>query len=367
MINPGIFKGIISIKENKKGEFVYLIKYGECKIISERNPLEFYNKLKNEAIKKDSSLNAISGYMSTSINRFQIGVVGAGQWVGDEIILLKNDPHEYSVVANSHVIAYEISKEEYLLKFPKEILNLFRTSVIEKYRFILKRFESISYTSKDISDLNPLSQKFDNSLQEAKKKFPQINPTALIRIRKKTIINLSNNDSSKSKYPDSSQYFGFYERLKALSKNKSSLKNNKILKMQNQNKSVNLNINEGPIIKESKEEMKYALNRYLVPAEKSLPQILFTSSCLLKGSRSNLYPIYSKRIHKKYYDQNSINSYASLIGKNVDQEWNIQLRKVSNNSSIGSEKNNVMNNMQVSPSQFSEWINNPQKHDYSKK
>jgi hypothetical protein len=51
-------------------------------------------------------------------------MVAQGQWAGDEIMVLRDDPFPYSVVAASVVEALAVSKTDLLTKVPKEIREL---------------------------------------------------------------------------------------------------------------------------------------------------------------------------------------------------------------------------------------------------
>ncbi len=64
------------------------------------------------------------GIFSNTLNSFQIGLVSEGQWAGDEVTVLRDDPYPFSVVAVTVVEALSISKTDLLLKLPKDMRDL---------------------------------------------------------------------------------------------------------------------------------------------------------------------------------------------------------------------------------------------------
>lgn len=44
-------------------------------------------------------LSADKGYISTSLKHFKLGLLNKGEWVGDEIILFKDEPMPFTVIA----------------------------------------------------------------------------------------------------------------------------------------------------------------------------------------------------------------------------------------------------------------------------
>lgn len=92
---------------------------------------------------KDRVVVRSDGVFSQTLNSFQIGMVAQGQWAGDEIMVLRDDPFPYSVVASTVVEALALSKSDLLTKVPKEIRELIEQKASMKLEWVKKRLVEI--------------------------------------------------------------------------------------------------------------------------------------------------------------------------------------------------------------------------------
>jgi len=69
-----------------KADYSYLIIEGECKLLMEHSTIDAITKIQNPNIKMivDTSLQSNRGYISKSISHYNIGIIGMGQWFGND-------------------------------------------------------------------------------------------------------------------------------------------------------------------------------------------------------------------------------------------------------------------------------------------
>lgn len=84
-------------------------------------------------MKEKTNMN--QGYFSQTMNTFQLGFIDEKEWAGNEIIIYKDSILPFSIVTNSYVEAYQISKEDLLNKIPKDIQNSVEKFALERLKF----------------------------------------------------------------------------------------------------------------------------------------------------------------------------------------------------------------------------------------
>ena len=50
--------------------------------------------------------------MSTTTNTFQFGIKTENEWIGEDILILKDTPFPFSIIAKTKVVLLEISRNE---------------------------------------------------------------------------------------------------------------------------------------------------------------------------------------------------------------------------------------------------------------
>ncbi len=73
----------------------------------------------------DIKLRNKRGFMSNTVNTYQIGVISEGQWLGDEILVNPGNGYEYSAIGSTTGSILKLPKTEYRY-FNKELQELFK-------------------------------------------------------------------------------------------------------------------------------------------------------------------------------------------------------------------------------------------------
>ena len=156
------------IKEGTVPTKAFLVRKGELNIVSSEIP---------KLLKINTTSN--TGYFSSTINSFQLGKITENEWAGHEMLIFKNQPMPFSVIASTFVDVLEISKSNLLTKFHNDILINIEINAKEKFKFIQERAIEISKSMKKISYLDKYHELFDEKTTEVAKRYPQASKVAL--------------------------------------------------------------------------------------------------------------------------------------------------------------------------------------------
>jgi len=118
-------KDAVIIQEGTITNSVYLVRKGQLIITSSELP---------RLLKIKTDFN--QGYFSPTVNAFQLGKIFEGEWAGIEMLVFKNSPIPFSIIAATSVELLEISKLKQLLDrtcFPPISLTL-----LEKFKVCRK-------------------------------------------------------------------------------------------------------------------------------------------------------------------------------------------------------------------------------------
>lgn len=63
------------------------------------------------------------GYLSNSLLRFQLEILNAGAWIGDQIVLDSKRPRLFSVVATNKVRTLQVELKEFFLRIPSDYVR----------------------------------------------------------------------------------------------------------------------------------------------------------------------------------------------------------------------------------------------------
>jgi len=183
--------GCTVISEGTPIKEIYLIKEGECKIVSQKMPIisrriltSFY-KSKAPLFLKDLLEN--KSYFSQTTNSFQLGILSANEWIGDEFLYFgEQGKLPYSVIATKPLLVYCLQKEDFQLKFSKDMQQFIQDGAYNKCKWIEQRFIMI------ITNLNKLKDSYFDDIteksSEIKKKYPTAGSHALTNIRNKQYL-----------------------------------------------------------------------------------------------------------------------------------------------------------------------------------
>lgn len=175
VFNPGHYL----VKEGEKSDFAYLVRKGECRIVSHQIPLIMSQRMKN---KKQSKVVNANGYFSKTTNSFQIGLISEKQWVGDEITVFKDETFPFSVVTQSVVEVLAISKSELFSKVPKDIQALVEEKARHKLEWVKKRLIDICLDMESVAKWDNLQEEFKEKVDEIVRRFPKASNHALTSI-----------------------------------------------------------------------------------------------------------------------------------------------------------------------------------------
>ena len=165
---------------------MYIIKKGECIMQSNRNPLSV---LDTRNCKVDTSLKTKRGFLSRSINTFQIGLLESNQWAGEERVFKKDEqPFDYSIVARTSVEAYEIYKQDARKKLTTELMNYLARIMEQRYNWIELRTKYLIEKTRDVAGMDPSKEKYDDNLAVFHKRYPAASAYAVTNIRKKHLL-----------------------------------------------------------------------------------------------------------------------------------------------------------------------------------
>lgn len=202
--------GFEIIQEGATPTSAFLVKEGECAIMSRQNPVYYQLQKKQELENRQlqsqpvqqgfmnksisSQLTAaktLRGYMSLSVNTFQLRTVNEKEWFGEEVLLMESNPNikfEYSVVSKTKVVALEIAKEN-LKKFPANLLEWFRKNAKDKMAWHKKRKDELANSIGKIYHMDPMTNFLDEAFNQVSKKFPQANTQLTSQIHKQNFLN----------------------------------------------------------------------------------------------------------------------------------------------------------------------------------
>ncbi|TNV74735.1 hypothetical protein FGO68_gene3762 [Halteria grandinella] len=179
------------VEEGQKSDCAYIIRKGEVKMVSMQIPLIINNL---EKIKRNNQRVVINnqGYFSSTLNSFQIGLISERQWTADEIMILRDDPFPYSIIANSVVEVLTIQKQDLFQRMPKDIRELIECKAQMKLEWVKKCLIEICLGVESVAMWDNLQQDFLDKVKSCDKKFPATNFGAFVKI-----LNQSQNDKPK--------------------------------------------------------------------------------------------------------------------------------------------------------------------------
>ncbi|CDW88887.1 UNKNOWN [Stylonychia lemnae] len=174
-------KGSFVLNEGQKITHLYLVKEGECKILSSKVPIiqKFNRGSQNQLFQKDLLQN--KSYFSKTTSTFQLGLISQKEWIGDEIKFFNDRPIPYSVIATKPLKVFCLSKEDFYSKMPKDLMPYFDDQAHNKVKWLEKRFYEIA------KSLNKLKDNYFETLNEqsneVQRQYPQARSHALHTIR----------------------------------------------------------------------------------------------------------------------------------------------------------------------------------------
>jgi CRP-like cAMP-binding protein len=173
-------------KEGEICKSTFMIREGEVRLLKEKSTLEAIAYENGQGKYVDTTLQCKRGFLSESFSKFQLGEAIAGQWIGDDFLVLVNSTtYSYTAIARSKVICLELQREEYDT-IPKDILNQFRKHILDRRIWILDRMKNVTHFVDKLMKTTSTVD-YSESLAEKKKKLPLATMSAIDAIRKKEL------------------------------------------------------------------------------------------------------------------------------------------------------------------------------------
>eukprot|EP00347_Sterkiella_histriomuscorum_P015136 403358183 len=237
-VEKQFYPGQKLIKEGESQNSAFIIKEGECVLLSKQNPVDVKFTEDGQVYKKNiRGLQTLKedrkkrGYMSKTTNQFKFGVKGKSQWVGEDILIFSGQETFYfSVVAVGKVTALEISRMDMISKLPQQFVKYLEKGSLKRKEFVLQRMKNINKTVKQIIKNGEDKEQFDDEYERQRhsnqqsqliqQKIMSLNESqSNNKIGMKDTINLKINFESRSQLMGSVQ------------KNKKNLKNYGLLEL----------------------------------------------------------------------------------------------------------------------------------------
>jgi len=167
------------IEEGYSSNVAFIIKKGTCMLVSSKNPLSSKISHKGHIIVEKNKFTSNKGYISETTSTFQLGSCTAGQWVGEDILVLNDLPFPFSIVAKTEVIALEISKQDIQSKIPYSFRATLEENARDRNIWLQKRIRDITKTSHIIYKQDHKQGVYDKVLNQLLTRHPQANSNAL--------------------------------------------------------------------------------------------------------------------------------------------------------------------------------------------
>ncbi|TNV73816.1 hypothetical protein FGO68_gene16334 [Halteria grandinella] len=184
------------MRERTIPDHIYIVVSGQVRLVTSFNPFtQKYNKANKCEESTDQILlkNANGlGNISKTVSENNIGLMQSGQWLGEEIALMKV-PLIYSAIATTDVKLLKVSVEDFQAKFPSEIHSILENKCYEKLDWIRSRLEKCHLLRKEISAMNQISKTYEKTISHVRGIYPTSTLPAQLNIRKALMNESSNN------------------------------------------------------------------------------------------------------------------------------------------------------------------------------
>ena len=195
--------GMVIIPEGSPWNRLHLVMNGSALLKSSKSPIEYDITNRGEfLINHENRVMTKKGYISDTVNTFQIGVVSEKQWIGEESLVnhidfskmsksVKDPTKEmkifnfpYSAVAVSNVSTLEIMTTDFKSKLPYDYIEKFRYIAIDKYQYLIGRMKSVAKSSKEIYKCVEKQRLYNEAFLKNKRKLPNASKNMLMNMQK---------------------------------------------------------------------------------------------------------------------------------------------------------------------------------------
>ena len=172
-------------KEGEECTSSYLIKEGEVNLIREKSVLDYLSAYNDTGKNADKTLQAKRGFLSKSLEKFQLGVAISGQWIGEDYLMISTSKYLYSATASTKVVCFEFPKQN-LEGLPSEIIETLKGHILERKSWMNKRMKDVgAFVDSLLKETQTID--FTENMIEMKKKYPLATLDVLDCIRKKKL------------------------------------------------------------------------------------------------------------------------------------------------------------------------------------
>lgn len=160
--------GMVIIPEGTPCNRLHLVMKGNVLLKSSKSPIEYDITHNGEfLVNRDNKIMTKKGYISDTVNTFQLGVVEEKQWIGEESLVnildmneisikshpladLKISNFPYSAIAVNNVSTLEILTTDFKSKLPFDYITKFKFIAIDKCKYLIDRMRAVAKSSKEI-------------------------------------------------------------------------------------------------------------------------------------------------------------------------------------------------------------------------
>ena len=172
--------GVTIVKEGAPCNKMHLVVKGDVLLKSTKSPIEIDVLNGGELlIKEENKILVKKGYISDTLNSFQIGIKCEKQWVGEESVILDEGIYLYSAIAKNSVTTLEINTSDFKSKFPRDYISKLTAAAKTRYEYLISRMKAMTKVSKKIYGCVETKTE---SLKTVKNKHPNASKNMLINI-----------------------------------------------------------------------------------------------------------------------------------------------------------------------------------------
>ena len=161
----------VILREKEPARHAYILYEGDCLQVSG-----------NDSTGKLGPNPQTVGLMSKTTSCFNLGIITAGEWVGEDSILF-DEPMSYSVVATSIVKVLRIARDKLLDKLTKDTLQALRENVEKKEEWRESRRKTIRKSILD-NVYQPDVESSGQAIHHTERNFPTACKPAIVNLQR---------------------------------------------------------------------------------------------------------------------------------------------------------------------------------------
>ena len=185
--------GMKIVREGHRWNKIHLVMSGDVLLQSVKSPLEIEVNTQGQfEYREENKVITKKGYISDTLNSFQIGIKFEKQWIGEECLILDNGNYLYSAIAKNKVSTLEINDSDFKTKFPRDYIQKLTIASRIRYEYLIDRMKSITVSSKQIYDWVEKQSLYNEVYRNTKEKHPNASKNVLINIGNYNLNSIDN-------------------------------------------------------------------------------------------------------------------------------------------------------------------------------